>query len=128
MGASLIFTIGRRYRRQASDTIRTANHIPLMHFTDMDDLVEHLPHSCMLVGIEIDPSARNLAEYVHPERAAYLLGAEDYGLPPDVIERCHSLIQVESPRYMCLNVAVAGSLVMWDRHVKRQRTFVVPDV
>jgi tRNA G18 (ribose-2'-O)-methylase SpoU len=116
--AAIIFTVGARYHKQASDTTNASRHLPLLHFRDVDDLVDHLPHSCPLVGIELDPCARSLIGYGHPERAAYLLGAEDHGLPQPVIARCHSVIQIPSVRDESMNVAVAGSLVLYDRHVK----------
>lgn len=52
----------------------------------------------------------------HPLRALYLLGAEDHGLPPEVLARCHEVVQVPSPSPYSLNVAVAGSLVLYDRY------------
>ncbi|MFK5282415.1 TrmH family RNA methyltransferase, partial [Lacticaseibacillus paracasei] len=48
----------------------------------------------------------------------YLLGAEDHGLPDVVIQRCHRLVSLESVRTPSFNVAVAGSLVMYDRLIK----------
>lgn len=117
-GAALIFTVGRRYKAQASDTPKTPRHTPLMHFADMEDLHAHLPWSAPLVGIELDPRAVSLPEFVHPERAVYLLGAEDHGLPLSVLDRCHHVVQVPTPAPQSMNVAVAGSLVIYDRHVR----------
>src|SRR5690606_34424192 len=39
LGASLIFTVGVRYKRQSSDVLNTPKHIPLIHFEDVEDLV-----------------------------------------------------------------------------------------
>ena len=50
-----------------------------------------------------------------PQQAVYLLGAEDNGLPPRVLEKCHRLVSLPSVRTNSYNVAVAGSLVMYDR-------------
>lgn len=116
--AAFIFTVGARYRRQASDTPKTPRHKPLFHFRDLDDLVEHLPDACPLVGIELHRDAHMLAAYRHPERACYLLGAEDHGLTNEAIERCHELVQIEGPKPQSLNVSVAGSLVMHDRWLR----------
>ena len=113
LGASLIFTVGVRYRKQSSDVLHTPKDIPLMHFEDVEDLVRHLPYGCRLIGVELEERARMSHEHEHPEQGCYLLGAEDNGLPKKVIERCHSLIKLPGER--SLNVAVAGSLVMYDR-------------
>lgn len=116
--AAFIFTVGARYIRQASDTPKTPRHKPLFHYRDLDDLVEHLPHSCPLIGIELHPTAHPLSTFPHPERACYLLGAEDHGLTREAIERCHELVQIEGPKPQSLNVSVAGSLVMHDRWIR----------
>jgi tRNA G18 (ribose-2'-O)-methylase SpoU len=74
--------------------------------------------------VEFDPRARPLDRYVHPERACYLLGAEDTGLPKHVLDRCRDLVQIPATAY-CLNVAVAGSIVMYDRAAKTPAVSVV---
>lgn len=119
-GAAFVFTIGRRYKKQASDTPKTYRHIPLFHFDTVDDLRRHLPYDCQLVGVELTNSSRPLPNYAHPKRACYLLGAEDHGLTKEAIIACHSVVQVPGAS-MCLNVAVAGSIVMYDRVVKRAK-------
>lgn len=125
-GCAFVFTVGRRYTRQASDTAGTPNHIPLMHFADLDDLIAHLPFSAPLIGVEMDPRATPLHSFAHPERGAYLLGAEDHGLPLAVLDRCHFLVQIESARPHSMNVACAGSVVLHDRYAKALARTAVP--
>ena len=124
-GAAFVFTVGRRYNSQASDTMATPKHTPLFHFDSIADLREHLPWSCPLVGVELDARSQPLSSYEHPERAAYLLGAEDEGLPPRVLSVCHNVVQIEAEQPWSLNVAVAGSLVVYDRHIKMARRLTV---
>lgn len=119
-GAQFIFTVGHRYaRRQHTDTTKAQLHTPLFHFDDIESFVRHLPWGCPLVGVEMDERAQMLGDFVHPPRAAYLLGAEDHGLPPVVLDRCHHVVQIESPVDQSMNVAVAGSLLIYDRHMER---------
>jgi tRNA G18 (ribose-2'-O)-methylase SpoU len=120
--ASMLFTVGRRYERQASDTTKAWRHVPLFNYTDIDDLVAHLPHACPLVAVELAPTACDVRAFVHPERACYLLGAEDHGLTPAAIARCHRIVQLPGER--CLNVATAGSIVLYDRWLKRSAALV----
>lgn len=117
--AAFVFTVGRRYSRQASDTPNTRLHVPMFEYETVDDLVNGLPWSCPLIGVELDPRAVEMGRFHHPERAAYLLGAEDNGLPQHVIDRCHSLVRIDTPRPMSHNVAVAGSLLLHHRHTTR---------
>lgn len=117
-GAAFVFTVGRRYRRQASDTPNTALHVPLFHFDTVDDLIDHLPNAAPLVGVELDPRGEQLPTFIHPERAVYLLGAEDHGLPAHVVDKCHSLVEIPSLEPRSMNVAVAGSVVIYDRYAK----------
>lgn len=117
--ASLLCTIGRRYDRQVSDTVKAMNHVPLQHFVGFDDFFAALPSGCQLIGIELDPRAKPLRAFKHPERAFYLLGAEDHGLSSSARERCHSLVVL--PGRYCLNVSVAGSIVLAHRVMQQER-------
>lgn len=119
LGAAGIFTVGRRYPQQASDTLKTFRHIPMRDYLDMDALVAALPYSTPLVAVEM--GGTSLLDFKHPERAVYLLGAEDHGLPPAVLARCHHTISLPSVRTASFNVAVAGALVMFDRYQKEVR-------
>lgn len=124
-GAAMVATVGSRYKRQASDTSGTPNHTPLFHYPDMDALIDGLPYSCPVIGVELDPRAESLTSFFHPHRALYLLGAEDHGLPVSVLDRCHYIVQIPTPSPGSLNLAVAGSLVMHDRWLMHRESEVV---
>ena len=115
LGAEFVFTVGRRYHRQSSDTLKTWRHIPLYHYETADEL--KIPYDCLLVGIEM--GGDSLVSAKHPQRAVYILGAEDNGLPKEIISRCHRIISIPSVRTNSYNVAVAGSIVMYDRIAKK---------
>lgn len=119
LGADFIFAIGNRYQKQCSDTMKTPRHIPLFHYKDGDDFFEHVPYDCPVVGVEISQSAIPLEIYHHRERCIYLLGAEDHGIPPKILERCVDIVQLYGN--FCMNVSVAGSIVMYDRVTKITR-------
>jgi tRNA G18 (ribose-2'-O)-methylase SpoU len=113
LGASFLFTIGRRYKRQASDTMASWRHIPLYYYDDFECFYNAMPYDCQLVGVELHNKSVPVAEFKHPERCIYLLGAEDHGLSNEAINKCHHLVQL--PGDYCMNVAVAGSIIMYDR-------------
>lgn len=117
LGADFIFTIGRRYQKQCSDTVKAFKHIPLYNYDSYEDFYKHTPYDCPIVGVELDENAHDLKNYVHPERCIYLLGAEDHGIPPEVLKKCRDVVMIDSQ--FCMNVAVTGAIVMYDRMAKR---------
>lgn len=117
MGANFIFTIGNRYAKQACDTHKAVGAMPYFHYDTFEDFFEHLPKGAMLVGVELDKKAVPLESFEHPRRCVYLLGAEDHGLPKRAKEKSHFLVKFDTP--LSINVAVAGSIVMYDRNMKK---------
>jgi len=113
LGAMGIFTIGRRYPAQASDTVKAFRHVPMREFLSFEEWTQSRPKGSLLVAIEM--GGKPLAEFHHPEQAIYLLGAEDHGLPNDILRKCNQVVSIESVRTESYNVAVAGSLIMYHR-------------
>ena len=60
-----------------------------------------------------------LETFEHPTRAVYILGSEDNGLPTSVVKACHCHVALPSINYASFNVAVAGSVIMYDRVLKQ---------
>lgn len=118
LGASYIFTVGKRYKKQSSDVTKTWARIPYFHYDTLEDLLNNIPYDCHLIGIELTEDAEWLHEMEHPKRAIYLLGAEDQGLPEKVLEKCRKIVKL--PGNSSLNVAVTGSIVLHDRAAKTQ--------
>ena len=116
LGAAFLTTIGRRYEKQPSDTVKAYRHIPLFHFPDVDTFWDSLPYGCQPVAVEITPDARPLEGFTHPERAVYILGPENGSLPQSILDR--AVVTLRLPGIHCLNLAVAGSIVMYDRVAK----------
>lgn len=116
-GAQFIYTIGRKYDRQASDTTKAWKNIPLFHYPTMDEFNQSLPYGAKLVGVELDDRSTPLDAYVHPEKAVYLLGSERMGLNQRDRDRCQDIVEVPGASY-CLNVSTAGSIVLWHRKMQ----------
>jgi tRNA (guanosine-2'-O-)-methyltransferase len=72
-----------------------------------------------LVGVELADDAVALPDYEHWQQSVYLLGAEDRGISADVLSRCHDVVKL--PGSVSMNVAVAGSIVMYDRIARGAR-------
>ncbi len=115
-GAAFIFTIGRRFEHQPSDTTRAERHIPIFEYRDSTEFFQNTPLGARLVGIEIGLKTVPLPAFIHPEQAIYILGPEDGSLSKEIQDRCNFIVSIDS-KY-CLNVATAGSIVMYDRSIK----------
>jgi len=93
--------------------MKSWRHIPTFTYDTFDEFYGNLPYDCRLVGIELVDTATPLECFEHPDRACYLLGAEDHGLTSEALRRCHVLLKLRGERSM--NVAVAGSIVLYHR-------------
>ena len=112
-GASFTFTVGATYQAMeaAADTSKGQQHLPHYNWRSLDELA--LPQGCKLVGIELIDGAIDLPSMRHPLRAAYVLGPERGSLSPQMLERCDYVVKI--PTLFCINVAMAGAIVMYDR-------------
>ena len=119
-GASFVFTIGMRHDeawKTSADTTKAWRNIPAHCHDDWAAFCAAAPYNTPWVAVEM--GGVPLASFEHPERAIYLLGAEDHGLPPAIVRQCSHVVSLEAARTPSYNVAVAGSLVMYDRLSKR---------
>ena len=112
-GAAFIFTIGKRYKSQKSDTTKTWRSIPLYEYSSLEEFKKSLPRQCTITGVECNAGGHTLFNWCHPERTIYLLGSEDSGLSRDALNLCNSIIYIPTP--LSINVSVAGSIIMYDR-------------
>lgn len=112
LGANGIFTIGERHKTY-SDTYKAERHIPLRSFDSFEEFYRLIPDGCALIGIEM--GGQSVQTFSHPNRAIYLLGAEDSGLPDDILSACSTVLSLDAVRTGSYNVAVAGAIVMYDR-------------
>lgn len=120
LGAAGVFVIGSRYKRQSSDTCHADLHIPLREFDCFDAFKASRPKGAQLIAVESpEYGGKWLSAFSHPMQAIYMLGAEDHGLPPEVVKQCQQVVSIESLRQPSYNVAVAGSLVMYHRLASR---------
>ncbi len=112
-GASFVFTVGAEYAgaETHADTSKAPLHVPLYHWDSPDDMV--LPQGCSLVGVELLDNAVDLPSFRHPLQAAYVLGPERGELSPALLARCDHVVKI--PTAFCINVAMAGAIVMYDR-------------
>jgi tRNA G18 (ribose-2'-O)-methylase SpoU len=119
-GASFFFAIAPRVDIRAmrlSDTSGAFDHIPYYQYPDAAALA--LPRQCSLVGVELVDESIELPSFRHPLRAAYLLGPEMGSLSPELQAQCDFIVRI--PMKFCVNVGIAGALVMYDRMLSMGR-------
>lgn len=114
--ADFIFLIGKRFKTQSSDTMKSWRHIPSYSYESFEQFNQLRPHDCKLIGIEMTDKATSIKEFKHPKQAIYLLGSEDGGLSKEALNACQEIICLPGER--SLNVSVAGSIVLYDRIIK----------
>ena len=115
--AGFIGLIGARFKKESSDTSNAWCNIPLFQYENFEHFLETRPYSCQLVAVDLLPNAQPLETFQHPERAIYLLGGEDKTLPRKIWEKAQYVVKIDTR--ICLNVAQAGGIVAYDRHVKQ---------
>ncbi len=113
LGTSGIFTIGKRYTKQQTDTYNSWKHIPLREIETFEQFKASIPYDCDLIGVET--GGDDLSDFKHPKRAIYILGSEDVGLPENILAECKYTISLNSVNKNSYNVAIAGSIVMYHR-------------
>jgi tRNA(Leu) C34 or U34 (ribose-2'-O)-methylase TrmL len=117
LDAAGIFVIGSRYAPDSTDVVKAVQKIPLIQYPDWNTFCAAAPYDAKWVAIEM--GGEPLETFDHPARAVYILGSEDNGLPSSVVRACHCHVALPSINYASFNVAVAGSIVMYDRVLKQ---------
>ena len=112
-GASFVFLVDAHYTigSALSDTSQAESQLPLYRFASVEELV--LPGRCLLIGVELLDEAVELPSFRHPQNAAYVFGPERSSLSPEMVARCDHVVKI--PTRFCINIAVAGAIVMYDR-------------
>jgi len=112
-GAGFLFTVAAAYSQRdgQSDTSRAPEHMPFYAYDTVADMA--LPKGCKLVGVELLDDAVALPSFAHPVRAAYVFGPERGKLSDEMVARCDFVVKI--PTVFCVNVGVAGAIVMYDR-------------
>ncbi len=119
-GASYAFTVAAAFNAREvrlSDTADSAQHLPIFSYETIDEM--DLPRGARLVGVELTEDAIELPSFRHPLAAAYILGPERGSLSPEVQACCSFVVKI--PTRFCINVSLAGALVMYDRHISMGR-------
>jgi len=106
------------------EAARTAElYTTVTQLPDADAFRSHLEYrGLQLVAVELDDRAVNLFDAEYPERPCFLLGAELGGIPPELLDDAELVVQIPQWGLVpSLNLAVAGSVVLYDFLAKQRR-------
>lgn len=127
LGAQFTFMIGARFNPSKvahTDTYSSWQNVPLFNYESFEAFAAASPFGAQWVAVEMGGTP--LASFQHPARAVYMLGAEDTGLPSSVLKACRYHVSLPSVRDASFNVAVTGSIIMYDRLAKQQALSPIP--
>ena len=119
-GASFFFTVGAELdvkQVRESDTSKSWENMPFFEYESLNNFA--LPKKCALVAVEFCEDSIELPSFRHPQAAAYILGPEMGNVSPAMMERADHVIKI--PMQFCVNVGVAGAIVMYDRLISTGR-------
>jgi len=129
--ADFIYTIGAKYRETPGDTTKVSRGYTILHWTNPMEMRANTPPEAMIVGVEtpnrveevrangiIAPTPVEIIDFIHPDKAVYVLGNEARGLSDDMLAVCNHIVYITTN--YCLNVSVAGSIIIYDRYIKER--------
>lgn len=104
---------------RTADLYTTVTRVP-----DLQAFRDHLAAGgWRLVAVELDRRAVPLFEAEYPERPCFLLGAELGGVPAELLDEARLIVQIPQWGLVpSLNLAVAGSIVLYDCLAKLHRS------
>jgi tRNA(Leu) C34 or U34 (ribose-2'-O)-methylase TrmL len=102
------------------DVSKAYRHIPVIRGNNLFDLI---PFDTIPIAVDIIDGAIPLPRFVHPERAFYIFGPEDGTLGEQHTKYCKYSVYI--PTKICLNLAMAVNVVLYDRLLKGDKLQIV---
>lgn len=113
--ASELLLVGDRdWNIEAARTADAFTEIRIL--ADAAALLAHIAQrGYRLVAIELADGSVNIFEARYPDHPCFLLGAEIGGIPNGLLDAAEQIVQIPQWGLVpCLNLAVAGSIVIYD--------------
>lgn len=102
---------GKRLPRE--ERMKMYRQVELLNY---DKPLEAFPRGTTPVAVEVLEHSESLPYFVHPDNPVYVFGPEDGSIPKGMRAACRSFVTI--PSRHCFNLAVAVSLVLYDRMFK----------
>lgn len=111
-----LIILGGKMIREVTDVSKAYRHVPVMQ---NQDIMEAIPYDCVPIAVDLIEGAKPLMDFVHPERAYYIFGAENATLSKSITDKCQHVIYV--PTQSCMNLSATVNVVLYDRLAKQWR-------
>lgn len=108
--AAMVAVSGKRYKKSCTDTPKSYKTLPMVQ---VDDLKSIIPYGCVPVAVDLIEESIPLPDYIHPEQAFYIFGAEDQTLGKRVLSYCRDVVSI--PTNVCMNLAATVNVILYDR-------------
>ncbi|CDQ10623.1 tRNA/rRNA methyltransferase [Acidithiobacillus ferrivorans] len=122
-GAAMVAISGERGTRtmvrHKTNTSKAERQLPVMLTQEMS-IAASCPVGATMVAVELCEDAESLVHFAHPQQAFYMFGPEDGSLALETLRKAHCRVQI--PTRICLNLAQAVHLVLYDRLAKASVT------
>lgn len=121
-GINLVCILGKKDDRNYRESMSADKHMLFMEFKDADDFVTYAKgnnHSIICVeNINQATEVGEIRKYSH--NPIFVLGNEKYGIPKEILINANQIVKIkQNIGYMnCLNVSVAGGIIMHDFYKK----------
>jgi tRNA(Leu) C34 or U34 (ribose-2'-O)-methylase TrmL len=114
--ADEVFYSGNRYDRARKFNTDTQNSASTIYLSHTDNILNEVPKSFSLVGVELVEGAIPLMDFQHPDEAFYLFGPEDGSLTQEQVDACDYVVYI--PTIGCMNLACTVNVLLYDRLAK----------
>lgn len=112
--AEVLLVGDREWNVPAAKTAQDFTDIRFLE--DEEDFLRYIRHQgYSLVAVELHESAVSLFEARYPEKPCFLVGAERKGIPASLLDAAELIVEIPQWGLVpCLNLAIAGSIVLYD--------------
>ena len=107
-----------RLRRIKKTAAASANEKTNWEILDEDDLSAFIPEDYQIIAIETSEKAQSIFDFKFPEKTAFIVGNERYGIRPEILKQADYVVYIPIPGPVTsLNVthALAIALFEWLR-------------
>ncbi len=115
-GADYVMTVNSRTGKHRTDTSKAYKHVPVFEYELEENSDLPAPKDTKIIVVELCAEAVPLASFEHPERALYVFGPEDGNVPQHIVDSADAVVYI--PSNLCLNLAAAVNVVLYDRQSK----------